>query len=335
MTKIKFGVCVPTGNYLDLGDDPSPERQFNLIKGMARDAEDLGYDSIWLVDHLHTMRRIEPSPVFECWTTLAALAMCTERVKLGQLVTCNAYRNPALLAKITSMVDIISGGRLILGIGAGWYEHEHRGFGYDFPGAGERVARLGEALQIIKRMWTESKVDFSGKYYKLQGGINYPKPLQKPHPPILVGGGGEKLTLRLAAEHADIYNWRGGPIEPYARKLEVLRQHCRDVGRDYGEIEKSYFTEVIVAETEKEVGSYVDSLFDQGFNREYIGKDRWVPMPREKYLAERIIGTPEQCAEQIGRITALGATHLMFYFPMSLETRPYRLFAKKVMPRLS
>ena len=320
--KIKFGFIVPSGERLDLPKDLPPDEQFGLIKKTAKDAETLNYDSIWLTDHFHTTQpRIELAPVFECWTTLTALAVETENIKLGQIVTCNSYRNPALLAKMASVLDVISGGRLLFGIGAGWYEHEYLGYGFEFPKPSVRIGMLDEAVQIIKKMWTEKKVDFKGRYYTMKNGINYPKPLQKPHPPILIGGGGEKLTLRVVAKYADIYNlWSIGPLNDFKKKLEVLKRHCEEIGRDYGAIEKSYSTDVIIGESEKEVRSMVREL----------NRDGWAikEEPKEKYL----IGTPEQCFEQLKRFVEVGTTYFIFHFARALETCSYELFAKEVIP---
>lgn len=318
--KIKFGFIVPQGWKLDLPKDLSPDNQFGLIKKMANHAENLDYDSIWLYDHFHTVPRIELASVFECWTTLSALAMETKKIGLGQIVTCNSYRKPALLAKMASVLDVISGGRLLFGIGAGWYEHEYHGYGFEFPKPSIRIGMLDEAVQITKKMWTEEKVDFNGKYYNMKNAINYPKPLQKPHPPILIGGGGEKLTLRTVAKYADIYNWWShGTVEDFKIKLDVLKRHCEEIGRDYGEIEKSYSTDVIIGESEKEVQSLVKELI----------RDGWTSQGE---LKEKLVGTPEQCIEQLKRFVKIGTTYFIFYFAHALETRSYELFAKEVIP---
>jgi alkanesulfonate monooxygenase SsuD/methylene tetrahydromethanopterin reductase-like flavin-dependent oxidoreductase (luciferase family) len=250
------------------------------------------------------------------------LTIETEKIGLGQIVTCNSYRNPALLAKMASVLDVISGGRLIFGIGAGWYEPEYRGYGYDFPKAPVRIAMLDEAVKIIKRMWAEERVDFEGKYYRLRDCINYPKPLQKPRPPILIGGGGEKLLLRVVAKHADIYNWWGsGTVGDFRRKLEVLKGYCREIGRDFGEIEKSYSADVIIGETEKEIQALVEDLIRDGWS---------IKESRETWL----IGTPEQCAEQLRGYIKAGATYFILHFARGLETRSYELFAREVIPEV-
>ncbi len=332
MNQIKFGLTIPQGWRLDLAEDLSPKDQFQSIVQTAKDAEQFGYDSIWLYDHFHTVPKIENRPVFECWMTLAALATKTDKVKLGQIVTCNSYRNPSLLAKQTSVLDAISGGRLILGIGAGWYEHEYLGYGYDFPKAAKRIGMLDEAVEIIKRMWTEPVVDFEGKYYKLHGAINYPKPVQKPRPPILIGGGGEKLTLRVVAKHADIYNLGGGMPEDFERKVRILREHCASVKRNPNEIELSFHAEVIIGKTETEVQQIVQELIEDGFNKDYRGKAIWEPISKEQFLRGIIMGTPEQCAEQLKKFVKLGVTHFILYFDKTAERGTHKLFAKEVIP---
>ena len=245
--------------------------------------------------------------------------METEKIKLGQIVTCNSYRNPALLGKMASILDVISGGRLLFGIGAGWYEHEYMGYGFDFPKASVRIGMLDEAVQIIKKMWTEEKVDFKGKYYNMKNAVNYPKPLQKPHPPILIGGGGEKLTLRIVAKYADIYNWWSWGDVNFKTKLDVLKRHCKEIGREYEEIEKSYSNDVIIGESEKEVQSLTKELVE----------DRWISKEELKF---KLVGTPEQCIEQLERLVELGTTYFILYFARALDTRSYELFAKEVIP---
>lgn len=334
MRELKFGLTVPQGWKLDLPEELSPKDQFELMVRTAKDAERLEYDSIWLYDHFHTVPKIENRSVFECWTTLSALAGITEEVRLGQIVTCNSYRNPPLLAKCASVLDVISGGRLILGMGAGWYEHEYLGYGYDFPRAAERIGMLEEAVRIIKLMWAEPVVNFIGKYYVVRGAINYPKPLQKPRPPILIGGGGEKLTLRVVAEHADIYNFGGWSLQDFERKVQVLKRHCSGVGRDPGDIELSVHGDVIIAETEGEVRQFVQELMDEGMNRRYLGGGSWVPVSREEFLRDRLVGTPEQIAEQLREFVRLGATYFIPYFYKSIERGTHRLFAEEVVPLL-
>ncbi|MFH1105523.1 MAG: LLM class flavin-dependent oxidoreductase, partial [Actinomycetota bacterium] len=176
---MKFGAFVPQGWRMDLVGVPVAE-QWPAMLAAARKIEDLGYDSAWVYDHFHTIPHPTQEATYECWTLMAALAASTTKVRLGQMCTCNSYRNPAYMAKVASSVDVISGGRLEFAIGAGWYEHEYLAYGYEYPRDGVRLAQLDEAVQIIKKMWTEDEPIFEGKHYSVRGAINQPKPLQKP-----------------------------------------------------------------------------------------------------------------------------------------------------------
>src|SRR5881227_1918593 len=236
---LKFGVMVPQGWRMDLAGIPDPVEAYETMTRVAQEAEALGFHSIWLYDHFHTVPVPSQEVTFECWIGTAALARDTQRVRLGQIVTCNSYRNPALLAKMASTVDVLSHGRLDFGIGAGWYEHEYRAYGYGFPDAPERLRYLREAAQVILGMWTQDEAVFEGKYYHVNGAINQPKGVQKPHIPLLIGGGGEKVTLKLVAQYADACNI--GYLEPEAtaRKFEIMHEHCEKVGRDYHDITRT------------------------------------------------------------------------------------------------
>ena len=189
---IKFGVFVPQGWRMDLAEIDDPIEQYETMTRVARAADEGGWDSIWVFDHFHTVPTPELETCFECWTITATLARDTQNVKIGQMVDCNGYRHPALYAKIASTVDVASHGRLYAGIGAGWYEHEWRAYGYDFPELRDRMGMVREACEIIHRMWTEDYPKFEGKYYSIDGPINEPKGVQKPHPPFWIGGGGER-----------------------------------------------------------------------------------------------------------------------------------------------
>jgi alkanesulfonate monooxygenase SsuD/methylene tetrahydromethanopterin reductase-like flavin-dependent oxidoreductase (luciferase family) len=194
----------------------------------------------WLFDHLNPIDNDEGiGPCFDGWTVLTALAARTKRLRLGLLTGCNTYRDPALHAQIAATVDVISGGRLDFGDGAGWNEFEHRSRNIQLPAPGKRLRMLDEGVEIAKRLWTEESVDFDGTYYQLHGARLEPKPVQRPHPPILIGGSGEQLTLKIVAKHADIWNYSGGDVETFRHKVEVLKGHCETVGRDFNEIELS------------------------------------------------------------------------------------------------
>jgi F420-dependent oxidoreductase-like protein len=203
-------------------------------------ADQAGFDHLWDFDHFHPIGDSPlDGPIFDGWSLLAAMAQATTRVRLGNMVTGNTYRHPAVLAKMATTVDHLSGGRLEFGLGGAWAEVEHTMLGLDFPGVGERLRRLGEACQVIKKLWTEERADFDGRYYRLQGALANPKPVQRPYPPIWIGGGGEQKTLRIVAEHADVWNMAGGTLDVALHKVEVLKRHCDDVGRDPAEIRLS------------------------------------------------------------------------------------------------
>jgi F420-dependent oxidoreductase-like protein len=205
-----------------------------------RIADEAGFDHLWDFDHFHPIGAAPlDGDIFDGWSLLAAMAEATTRVRLGNMVTGNTYRHPTVLAKIATTVDHLSGGRLEFGLGGAWAEVEHTMLGIEFPGVGERLRRLDEACHVIKKLWTEEKADFDGRYYHLQGAFANPKPVQKPHPPIWIGGGGERKTLRIVAEHADVWNMAGGDVDMARHKVEVLERHCADVGRDPAEIRLS------------------------------------------------------------------------------------------------
>src|SRR5215471_18214930 len=219
---LKYGLIVPQGWRMDLVGIADPVEAYETMTRVAQLAEEVGFDSIWLYDHFHTVPQPSQELTFECWTTTAALARDTKRIRVGQMVTCNSYRNPALLAKMASTVDVLSHGRLNFGIGAGWYEHEYRAYGYPYPETGDRLRHLREAVQVILAMWTQEEATFEGKYYSVRGAINQPKGVQKPHIPLLIGGSGEKVTLKLVAQYADACNISNPDVATLQHKLAVL-----------------------------------------------------------------------------------------------------------------
>jgi F420-dependent oxidoreductase-like protein len=316
---LTFGVFIPQGWKMELSSIEDPQEKWAKSIEVAVLAEELGLDSLWVYDHFHNVPLPAHEAMFECWTTLAAISQRTSRIKLGQMVGCAPYRNPALLAKITSNIDVISGGRLIWGIGAGWYEHEFKGYGYDFPKASDRIRVLRETVEIVKAMWSEPDVSYDGKHFQLSGAQCDPKPIQSPHPQILIGGGGEQLTLRVVARLADASNFGGKPHE-WKHKAEVLQQHCKDVGRDYDEIQKTISGEVFIRETEAEIKA--------AGSKSIIGEavDSWV--------AGNLIGTPEQVVEKIQTYIDLGCTGFYPWCSDYPDTETVRLFAEKVVPAL-
>lgn len=250
---MKFGCFTPQGWRMDLMNLGNGFSQYQKLKEMTLEIERLKFDSVWLYDHFHTVPEAKPEATFEVWSTTAALAEATTTIRLGQMCGCNFYRPPALLAKMTSVIDCISNGRLEFGLGAGWYQHEAVAYGYSFDKPSVRIGKLDEAVQIIKGMWTEDEFQFQGKYYQvglgevkdysgrevsLKGAINHPKPIQAPHPPIWIAGGGEQLTLRTVARYANYSNFAGS-LETVQHKNRVLDEHCLKIGRDPSEITRS------------------------------------------------------------------------------------------------
>lgn len=312
-----FGVFMPQGWKMELSTIDGAENKWNAAVAIAQRAEELGFDSIWVYDHFHNVPIPAHEAVFECWTTMAAISQRTSRIRLGQMVGCNSYRNPGLLAKITSTIDVISGGRLEWGIGAGWYENEYRGYGFEFPKPSARIGMLRETVEIVKSMWTATETNYEGKYYKMSRANCDPKPLQDPRPPIWIGGGGEQLTLRVVAEHADVSNF-SSTVDEFVRKRSILQRHCKDVGRDEDEIVKTISGEVFIRETEKElVAAGSQSIHGEDF-------DSW----RSKGL----IGTPEQVCERIEEFMAAGCGGFVPWCSDYPSTETLELLATKVMP---
>ncbi len=316
---LTFGVFIPQGWKMELASIPDPAAKWAKAIEVAVLAEDLGLDSLWVYDHFHNVPVPAHETMFEAWTTLAAISQRTSRIMLGQMVGCAPYRNPGLLAKITSNIDVMSNGRLIWGVGAGWYEHEFRGYGYDFPKASDRIGLLRETVEIVKAMWSEPDVTYDGKHFQLDGAQCDPKPLQTPHPQILIGGGGEQLTLRVVARHADASNFGGKP-EEWAAKAEVLKGHCAAVGRDYDEIQKTWSPEIFIRETEAEVAA--------AGSRSFWGE------PVDSWTAGNLVGTPEQVAARIQQYVDMGCTGFYPWCSDYPETETVRLFAEQVIPQL-
>ena len=245
-----FGLHLP--NYT-FPDTPS-ERLFNRIVEQAEAAEAAGFELVTVMDHLYQIQGVGPvtDPMLEAWSVLAALARETTKVRLGTLVTGVTYRNPALLAKQVTTLDVLSGGRAVLGLGAAWNEDEHIGYGFDFPPVGERMDRLDEALTIIRAMFVEDRPSYEGRFYRIDRALNVPRPIQPRGPRVLVGGGGEQRTLRIAARHADMTHWFPLGLDALRHKDELLRRYCDEIGRDPTTIERTMATPVVVASSEAE-----------------------------------------------------------------------------------
>lgn len=252
---IKLSIFLPQGFAGELAGYTDPVEACEALVRVAQTAEESGYESAWMPDHFHTAPPTQ-NMTFESWTTLAALARETTRIRLGHLVTGVGYRHPALQAKMASTVDVLTHGRFTLGIGAGWYEPDYRGYGYDFPNASTRLKQLEEAAQVIRAMWTDEEATFHGTHYQIRGAINQPKGIQHPHIPLMIGGGGEKVTLKLVAKYGDACNMLGGPSH-MERMYSVLKQHCDAVGRDFESIHRTATTMGVMAETDEEAVAMV------------------------------------------------------------------------------
>src|SRR5438094_4350588 len=253
-----FGFHMP--NFTFPGADGAA--LFDRVVENAKAAEAAGFDLVTVMDHFYQIRGVglETEPMLESYVTLAALAAKTSRIKLATLVTGVTYRNPALLAKMVTTLDVISKGRAILGVGAAWNEDEHRGYGFEFPPIARRMDRLDEALTIARLMFTEDRPSFEGKYYRIDRAVNVPRPIQPGGPKILVGGGGERRTLRLLAQHGDIGHWFGGNLEDLKRKKQVFEQHCEAVNRDPSEVLLTVGLTLVLAENEKDARALMEGL---------------------------------------------------------------------------
>ena len=278
-----FGFHMPTFTFPGVSND----RLFERVAENAKAAEKAGFDMVTVMDHFYQIRGIGPEtePMMEAYTTLSALATQTSRVKLGTLVTGVTYRNPALLVKQVTTLDVISKGRAILGIGAAWNEDEHKGYGIEFPPIARRMDRLGEALTIAKLMFTQDRPSFEGTYYKIDRALNVPRPIQPGGPKILIGGGGERRTLRLLAEHGDIGHWFGGNLEDLKRKKKVFEEHCAAVNRDPSEVLLTVGLTLVLAENDKDAKALMDGLTPE---RRAMAKTATVPQAAEvigQYMA--------------------------------------------------
>jgi F420-dependent oxidoreductase-like protein len=314
---VRFGAFAPQGWKMELVGISDAGDKWAKCRETALLAEQLGYDSIWVYDHFHNVPTPAHEAVFECWTVMAALAEATSTIRLGQMVSCTSYRPPTLTAKITASIDVISGGRLEWGVGAGWYDHEYKAYGYEFPAPKVRIGMLREAVEIVTAMWREPDTSYEGRYYTVAGAQCDPKPLQQPRPPVWIGGGGEQLTLRVVARYADCSNFGGRPDE-WARKCEILKEHCRAVGRDYDEIRKTWSPEVFVRESEEEVTA--------AGTRSLWGEEV------ESWRAGNLVGTPEQVAEKVQAYVDLGCRGFVPWCADYPDTTSLELFAATVMP---
>ncbi|MER7243291.1 LLM class F420-dependent oxidoreductase [Kribbella sp. NPDC000426] len=310
---MKLSLYIPTGTTQEFNGFTDPLAAFERIRELAVAADESGFETIWAPDHFVPFGP-PGAYVFEAWTTLSALARETSRIRIGQLVTGNGYRNPALLAKMASTLDVLAGGRFTFGIGAGWYEDEYLAFGYEFPSASERLKRLEESLQILQSMWSGEPTTFNGKYFRTSGVVNQPTGVQTPHVPVMIAGGGEKVTLKLVAKYGDFCNVQESPDE-VERKYDILEQHCVDVGRDYSTITKTSTSYCIIADTDEEARAAVPP---------------WAPMVFPGDLGSYgLVGTIDTIRDRLAVYAEAGVDELIVGFQDALNVDTLRLFAKE------
>lgn len=286
----------------------------------ARAVDRLGYGSLWCTDHLQSIHGTSPGPIFEGWGTLAAWATATNRVRLGLLVAANTFRVPGLTAKLATTLDHLSGGRAVLGVGAGWHEAEHRAFGLSFGSSpGERLRWLDEALAIMRASLDGEAAPAPGPRYRGSGAWSRPLPVQA-HLPILVGGGGEQTTLRLVAKWADMSNF-GGTVDAVRRKEDALLRHCESLGRDPREIERTLSVGIVVIRGRREEAddAYASILGHNG----------------NAQIAAQTVGTPESLAEQLAPYVELGYRHLIAEFPAPFDHESIERLVNEVGPLLA
>lgn len=317
---IQFGTFVPQGWRMDLVEIDDPIQQYETMTAVGKAAEAAGYDSIWVYDHFHTVPTPEIETTFEAWTITAGLARDTSRIKIGQMVTCNGYRNPALLAKIASTIDVMSHGRLLCGLGAGWYEHEWRAYGYGFPDIPDRMRAFREACEIVTHMWTDEKATFKGKYYSIDGAINEPKGVQQPRIPLWLGGGGEKVTLKLVAQFGDACNVGGGNVDLVRQKLAILRDHCQALGRDYNSIIRS-----------TNINTF---LLEDGADPEKATEKARGARSYADYSRDYFVGAKAQLIERIQQLVDVGVDYVIAYFPrVAYDQSMMQRFAAEIIPQ--
>ncbi len=298
---------------------PPQHTSWEAMRDTWKLIDDLGYDTIWTFDHFFPILSDPAGPCFEGWIALTALAAETSRAQVGVLVTGNTYRHPAVLAKMGATLDHTSGGRLIMGVGAGWFEMEHAAYQIPFYDTAERLRRLNEACEIIKLLWSEKQATFEGRYYQIRDAYCEPKPRQTPRPPLMIGGAGEKMTLRIVARHADIWNTFGSPAV-FRHKIGVLKDHCEAVGRNIEEIEISWagLTRVTDSKSEKEA---MVSGIARAFGTE--------PEQIEPGL---LIGSLEEIRDRIARLIEVGVTHFIPLLNAPFDHNSIRRIAEEIIP---
>ena len=326
MKPIQVGLILPQG-WLDEFPDNNSYNQFLFSKSVALKAEQLGYDAGYVYDHFIPYYGDKRTmPFFEAYTLLSAIASATSKLRIGQVVTCNSYRSPALLAKMSSTLDAISNGRLEFGIGAGWFEYEYNSYGYRFDNASTRIEQLDESITIIKKMWQKEKSNFKGRHYFIKNAICSPKPIQKPHPPIMVGGAGQKL-ISVVAKHATRYNHPFGTPEILQAKIELLQNSCKKIERDFEEIENSALLRVLVGKDRDDVKHIV-----AGLKKKNESVTEFVTRSQDSIA----LGTPDDVVEYLKKYVDIGIHYFIVNFiGLSNSLEMLSLFSKKVRPKLN
>src|SRR6266566_1399224 len=306
---MKFGLALPQGTLMELAGINDPVEAYETMTQVALTAEETGFDSLWLSDAFWPGD--SSHFLFECWTTKAALVRDTKRVRIGQLVTYSGLRHPALLAKMASTVDVMSHGRLTLGIGSGFpaLASQFRAYGYDYPDIAVRSRQLREAVQILLAMWTQEEVTFEGKYYHVRGAINQPKGVQQPHIPLLIGGNGEQVTLKLVAQYGDACHVFGD-LATIAHKFAVLKQHCEAIGRDYESIRRATIAFCLIADTDEQA-------------------ETQLPEAVRAFGSGGLVGSPATIRKRIAALEKAGVQELMLRFVNALDLDAIRHFAQE------
>ena len=329
---MRFGLFIPQGWRLDLVDIPT-EQQWPIMRDLAAYADAGPWDSLWVYDHFHTVPVPTDEATHEAWSLMSAYAASTSRIKLGQMCTAMGYRNPVYLAKVAATADIISGGRVQMGIGGGWYQHEWQAYGYGFPSAGTRLAMLDEGVQIMRDAWRDGRVSLAGKHYQVDGAIVAPKPLQDGGPPMWIAGGGEKVTLRIAAKYAQYTNFTSDP-DGFVHKSQILAEHCRAVGTDYEAIVRSSNFNAVIGTSESDVKERLARLRAQQATK--ADESAVDAMLGTVSAPESATGTTEQAIEKLTRMRELGCEYAIMYFPEAAYDRTgIELFGREVIPALA
>lgn len=307
---------------------PQYDASWDHVAEIAREAESVGFSALWIEDHFRPWMQEDTGSALEPWVALSALSQIASRARLGTLVSCASYRHPALLAKMAATFDVVSGGRLILGIGAGWYSEEYEAYGFKFPSPGERVRRLRDAVRVVRAMWTEESPTLETRAHAIREARCNPRPLQQPSPPIWVGGGGPRI-LRLAARYADGWNYGAMTPEQFRDKLAELHRYAREAGRDpeaiVPSLELFVFVGATAAQAQEKARAFESSRPAGNAVRLLI---------RDAYVATRVQGAPEEVARRLGAYADTGVQHFTLVFP-GVDVPTIRLFGEQVIPALA